>query len=146
MKKCSEPDCNYDCFSKGLCRMHWLIKYGKPIKKSPYKIAKYSKKRKMQVVKYNYSIKQSNKSNQTCFFCNESILEAISNHHILGRDGDNLTDNRYVVPSHNNCHVFIWHSWSVKRMAMLPWWEGYLERLKALCPEEYEKTIYKFLK
>ena len=33
MKTCKSPKCSYNVFSKGYCKYHWNIEYGKPIKK-----------------------------------------------------------------------------------------------------------------
>ena len=57
-----------------------------------------------------------------------------------------LLNNKYIVPSHNYCHVSLWHSLSIHKLKEYPWWEGYLERLKELSIEEYERTINKFNK
>jgi len=37
MKVCSHISCSNKVFSKGLCRTHWLQKYGKPLKKTSIK-------------------------------------------------------------------------------------------------------------
>jgi len=145
MKKCSIDECESDCFSSGFCRFHWGIYKAKPIKKGPYKLAKMSTKRQAQAKTYTQQIKVSNAiPNQLCFFCNKLILGTVSNHHLLKRDGERLIDESLYVPSHNNCHVFKFHSWSVHKLKLEPWWEGFLIRLKEKCPEAYDKIIAKF--
>jgi len=144
-KICNIEGCSYPVFSKMLCNNHWRAKYGK-IKIKPYKISKFSKKRQVLAKTYTKQITVSNAiPNQRCWFCNEVITGRISNHHVLGKDGEKLIDSKDYKPCHNICHLD-WHDKSVVVLSKRPWWNSFMERLKIEYPDIYLKTNNKFNK
>lgn len=143
-KFCSE--CGFPhVFSRGLCLKHWKEKHQKPIPTTLKKPSKIAPKRLKQVQRYNSLINRLDAANETqiCFFCNLSIVGRADHHHLEGRDGEKLIDDRLVVPTHRECHTK-WHSLSVHRLSKEQWWNGYLMRLQALSEKEYNKTMRKF--
>lgn len=145
MKTCSVEGCISYVFGRNLCVKHWKEKYQKPIPTTLKKCNKIAPKRLKQVQRYNLLIRDRDAvtHNPTCFFCGCKITSRISHHHIVGRDGDNLTDEKYIANACHQCH-FQWHNWSVRKLAKEYWWEEYLLRLRAMDEGEYQKTLKKF--
>lgn len=127
-----------------------------PLKK--VSIKKLSNKRIIQSYIYDRICKQLTKDLKkedklNCFFCGEPINEAIKNinnpqalsyHHLQGRENELLMDKKWLVPSHIECHVWQYHSWSVKGlMNNTTWYNDFLNRLKEFSIELYEKEILK---
>jgi hypothetical protein len=60
-----------------------------------------------------------------CYFCSKDVEDA-EHHHLKGRDGDLLTDRRYIKRVHSQCH-FDYHNTPVKK---IKWFAGYLATLQ----------------
>jgi hypothetical protein len=90
--------------------------------------SEYDKKR---VLFINEERLKDKKGRLFCIFCGGEIEGDPSLHHGLGRDDDVMLDERFWFLSHNFCHVHQYHSMSWSK---IPWWSGYIERLKALEP------------
>lgn len=148
MKTCSKDGCMAMVFSKGLCLKHWKMEYQKPIPTSLKRPNKFSSKRKKLTKDYHEIIKKNDSNNimPVCFFCGRPIKGVISHHHLLRRDGDNLIDERYIVNSHNECHVDMYHSKSVDILVTLPWYEGFLTRLREIDDDRYWNEVFKQVK
>lgn len=115
-----------------------------PLKKKVYHIAKYSKKRQVQVNEYNDLIKENDSDGKVhyCYFCSKTILGTINHHHLAGRDGEKIIDKKYLVDAHVQCH-FDYHNLSVERLKRLGWWFDYLNRLRLLDESLYNKELNK---
>ena len=148
MKNCSVDGCMGFVFSKGLCLKHWKHKFQKPIPSSLKNMPKVSRKRIKQVKNYHLLIKSMDGNNimPVCFFCGKRVEGIISHHHLMGRDGDKLTDEKYIVPSHNSCHVDDYHSKSVSILMTRSWYNDFLLRLKKISTELWREEIYKQVK
>lgn len=149
MKTCNRNDCELPCFSKGLCLKHWREEHGKPLSKHKnpshrYKpVNKVAKKRSKQLMDYK-KITLDSGTPMRCFFCDKPIVNGqYDKHHLKGRENDLLLEKEWLVPAHNNCHVHLYHSVSVKKLMLLPWYEGFLLRLKAKSEELWQKEIDK---
>lgn len=147
-KICKEENCNNPVFSHGYCAYHNKIHYPYIIKKKLYKIARFTPKRQEQVKEYNTMIKAKDDDGKPhyCFFCTKRIWGTISHHHLEGREEDKLLDDGLLVDSHNGCHVFKFHSWSVHKLKLELWWDGFLIRLKDKSEIAYDKVMEKFNK
>ena len=64
-----------------------------------------------------------------CFFCGMPLYERADHHHAKGRDGDLLTDKRYIVLAHNDCHVRLWHGTPKSELERYWWYESFNKRL-----------------
>jgi hypothetical protein len=71
-----------------------------------------------------------------CFFCDQPLGKHASHHHLKGRDGDLLTDEKYIVLSHHRCHVELWHGTPHSILESYWWWDGFQQRLKKLLNED----------
>ena len=78
-----------------------------------------------------------------CFFCDKEIKGSISHHHLCGRDNEHLTEEKYIVFSHNKCHVEDYHSKSVEQLRKLGWYDSFLERLLVVDEDLYNKELKK---
>jgi len=78
-----------------------------------------------------------------CFFCWKPIRGFIEHHHFRGRVGDYYTDKRYIVPGHWLCHTVIWHTYTMAKLKVQSWYQGFKSRLYRLDPVSYAKLIYR---
>ena len=95
----------------------------KPLKKRTDKRAAQEREYKVicdQVDAAAIALKQTN-----CYFCGEEVVNA-EHHHLKGRDGDLLTEKRYIKRVHTQCH-HEYHNVSVKKIL---WWDKYLSKLQ----------------
>lgn len=144
MKTCSIENCDSPVFSHGYCAYHNRMYNAKPLKKVPYKIAKYSKKREAHAKEYTRKITVTNAiPNQLCFFCGKIIYSGIQNHHLLGRIEDKLLDDDLLVPCHGTCHLDF-HQKSVHILCHRLWWTSFMDRLRVKSEEAYNKIMNKF--
>jgi len=60
-----------------------------------------------------------------CFFCGVLMQHPEEHHHLMGRDGDLLTNRKYIQHTHQACHKQ-YHNDSVH---LISWFDGYLSRL-----------------
>jgi ribosomal protein L37E len=100
-----------------------------------------SDKRAEQEKEYNKVKRQIMKEQRACFFCGKEIKEEqlSDTHHLKGRDGDLLTDKKYLVHVHRKCHD-LYHFKSIHKW---PWKDAFLSRLKKLNESLYNKEIAK---
>lgn len=85
-KKCSEENCNWVVFSKGLCKFHWGKSYGKPIKKQSDKgVIKKEFKRKLIEEDKQFYLKVWNSGAHICENCSKYLSEPLLQyfHHSL---------------------------------------------------------------
>ena len=66
-----------------------------------------------------------------CFFCGNPLGEYPDHHHTKGRDGDLLTNDRYLVLAHRECHT-LWHSVPHSVLERYYWWDDFQKRLNEL--------------
>lgn len=78
-----------------------------------------------------------------CFITGVPVMIP-EHHHLFGRAGDLMTDERYIVCVAPD-HKIWWHSVALSDLKLMPWWESFLLRLKEKGIED--KTYHKlFLK
>ena len=77
-----------------------------------------------------------------CFFCDHFIQGTPDLHHLRGRDGDRLLEEDDWVMAHRECHR-MYHS---QPWTKLPWWNGYIYRLKVKSPLAYGDEMLKISK
>jgi hypothetical protein len=81
-----------------------------------------------------------------CIFCGEKLSdEDCDPHHINGRDGDMLTDDKYLTLSHRFCHTK-YHSSTFVQLEKEVWFKVFLWRLKGIDETLYDKEINKQFK
>ena len=98
MKTCSENGCGFNVFSKGLCQMHWRMKYGKPPKKM-------SDKQKKNIAEYAIVRLAYLNTHPDCEANLEGCMKSSTEiHHKKGRDRDLLTDQKYFMAICRSCH------------------------------------------
>ena len=142
-KICKECGDEEYLFGLGLClRCYQKQKRKEAIEKqkqahTALKVSKWGnttfKRRKSQETAYTALCKQidqeaSDAGKFKCFFCSKDITGAYSHHHLKGRDGDLLTDKRYIVLAHNSCH-YQYHNYPVKK---IPWFLDYVMKVKEI--------------
>jgi len=149
-KICSMDDCTSPLFARGWCRFHYGTEYllGKQAEKpsKSYTIPKITAKRSSQVTKYHSNrkvfIQREREAHPQgkifCIFCDKEIHSEPSLHHADGRDDESILNETFWFLSHNNCHVFDYHSKSCKD---IPWWENYMFRMKNINPKIYRKDL-----
>jgi 5-methylcytosine-specific restriction endonuclease McrA len=112
------------------------------------KIPSESKKRSTERIYYKQvkdEMRAEMKANGTynCFFCGLPMGDEMFFHHLKGRDGDLYIDRNYLVPAHNDCHVFRYHRLSIEFLIKETWYDGFLSRLKAKDAKLYETELKK---
>jgi len=80
--------------------------------------------------------------NKECIFCGEGFVknERKDKHHLKGRKGKNLTNERYIFYVHRKCHS-LYHYSSIERIS---WFTGFLLRLREVDRYLYEKELNKY--
>lgn len=163
-KECIVDGCHYPRFAKGYCKNHQYLRSdnknksmknnlgtNRPrIKKSGSNIAYRSKKRSKEEIEYSKICKEidnerKDTSQWKCYFCGKPFMpnEKPEHHHLKGRDGDLLTDKKFIVLAHHKCHVLEYHSLPVSKI----WWfDKFLNRLKKEYPKLYIKEKEKLNK
>lgn len=143
-KKCTYPGCSNRLFAKGYCAFHYRANHASRIK--PYTSKRKKEQSKYTDLRSNFIEKERRKDKKRklfCIFCGLEIHGEPSLHHALGRDNDMLLDERYWLLSHNTCHVHQYHSMSWKD---LPWWDDYLNRIKHIDENIYNKELRRMSK
>jgi hypothetical protein len=102
-----------------------------------------SPKRKKQEGEYNRLINEfvewkKQQGEYRCVFCGGGFSVRPDVHHLEGRDNDRLLDWTRWELAHRGCHQD-YHS---KPIEKLPWWDGYLERIKDR-PQLYKREKQK---
>jgi len=162
MRTCKIDGCNNPVFGGGVCRYHGYTRHMKGgdlfkpknntavtlSPKSNTKIPKESKTRKKQgktykEVKDELRAELKAEGKYDCFFCTDPMGEEKGFHHLKGRDGDNFIDKRWLVPGHNQCHVWDYHHLCVEQLLQFPWYQGFLTRLKNKDPKLLREELKK---
>jgi hypothetical protein len=80
-----------------------------------------------------------------CWFCHEKFERLdmkVDHHHCMNRDGERLTEKKYLRVAHRSCHDD-YHHQSVHK---IPWYKDWLSRIETELPELYEKEKLKLEK
>jgi len=80
--------------------------------------------------------------NKECIFCGVPFKkrEKRDRHHLRGRVGHNLIDKKYIFYVHRKCHAD-YHDKAVKDI----WWfDNFLNSLKAIDEDLYQKELNKY--
>lgn len=118
-KVCSDIGCGVGVFSKGLCKKHWLRKYGKKIKvkiKFPTKPRKRinpiskkecQRKKKYRPIRDNYVAENPDcRMNITEGCTKENPRPTVDVHHMKGKIEDLLFDTEFFCPGCRQCHDY----------------------------------------
>jgi len=157
MRTCESPNCNYPVFGtdkntgKGFCKGHQFLrtdktpKQRKSLKRPP--IPFRSNKRVVEEEEYRkvcneIDEKLKKEGKWKCFFTNSLLPNKASHHHLKGRDGELLTDKRFIVPVLDNPHL-LYHDMSVDKLSQLSWYPVFLENLRRKSETLYQKEIDK---
>ena len=99
MKICKSENCQMKVFSKGFCKYHWQILYGKPIKK-------ISDKHKKTISDYSIKRKKFLEANPICQAALQGCTKkATEIHHKKGKDNRELwIDETYFLAVCRSCH------------------------------------------
>ena len=156
---CNASGCNSNQFGGGYCSFHqWFRKlkdgdlYGHKTKvKKQNKIPIRSKQRLDQEPRYKHIKEEIRtelqaKGQFNCIFCTKPMGNESGFHHFLGRIGTLFTDRKYLQPGHGKCHVEEYHRLTVEQLTLLPWYEGFLERIKLIDISLWEKEMRKHSK
>lgn len=76
----------------------------------------------------------------SCLFSGEQLGSNPDLHHINGKIGSLLTDERYFSLAKRKWHN-AWHDWPIKKLMEQEWWSGFLQRVKERCPLAYDDVI-----
>ena len=157
-KLCKHEGCTNPIFSNGYCSWHQsdrtdkkylksiLNKYHKgkiKIKPRSDKRAKQEQEYREMKVELEQELKE--KGEWRCIFCNMPFqdTEIPDWHHTNKRVGNMLVNKHYLKPAHTGCHITHYHNNTVRKRKMMFWYEGFLERLKVIDAELYNKEIKK---
>jgi hypothetical protein len=157
MRTCESPNCNYPVFGtdkntgKGFCKGHQFLrtdktpKQRKSLKRPP--IPFRSNKRVVEEEEYRkvcneIDEKLKKEGKWRCFFTGKELPNKASHHHLLGRDGSLLMDERWIVPCFDEPHLN-YHDLSVEKLEKFSWYAGFLKRLKEKDEGLYQKEIDK---
>ena len=146
-KECKECGEKRYIFSHGLCEycyrknrvhaetsksIHKIVserpnKAVEPIKgKSGRTIPLRTKKRISQEKSYSRIIKEmDNREDIQCIFCGGYMDSPEDHHHLAGRIGDLLTNQKYIAHAHLVCH-HMYHNYSVDKIR---WFTSFIARL-----------------
>lgn len=151
MKQCKAEGCNSSVFSHSYCIGHQSYRKDESYLKSLLKKLKTGKikpkssKRIKQDVEYKevgleLEEELKAKGGWVCIFCGIpfSDYESYEKHHLFGRDGELMTDKKFIRPSHSNCH-FTYHQSTLAKLKSMFWYEGFLERIKIIDINLYNK-------
>ncbi len=166
---CQEPGCANNVFGGGFCKYHQFRrrmaggdqhkrkkttndKQNKPVqplsRKKQGKIPPEGKKRLTERPYYSQvksEMREEMIANGTynCFFCGLPMGQEKCFHHLKGRDGMLYIDREYLVPAHNECHVYKYHWLSIEFLIKETWYPQFLSRLKAKDEQLYYKELKK---
>lgn len=142
-KVCKVQGCNNFVFGKGYCRYHQYLR----VDKRRSRIPKWSRKRARQEQEYRRLIAEIDreakaKGEYKCFFDGEQIDGRADHHHLKGRDGDLLTEKKYIVLAKRKNHLD-YHHRPVAWLKEQWWYEDFLKRLLDLSDFLYLKELKK---
>jgi len=153
-KQCQEPNCNNDVFSHDYCKWHqtsrtderWLKQSKKKQKQCFIKPIADKQRQKLKIYEHGKRDKEKQlkaSSQWNCIFCGDSFHDDDRPdwHHLLGRDGDLVSDMRYIFPAHTHCHIVIYHWGSYELLSSQRWYGKFLERLKMIDVKLYNKEL-----
>ena len=158
MKHCSAFNCTLPIWSNGYCKFHLYLSpkaKKQPVEpQSPLRHTKPSPISSKRIID-NKSYRQvcdeidreaiANKE-YVCFFCGEFMAGKCSHHHLRGRAGKLMTDKRYIIISHNHCHVDQYHRYTVVQLLETGWYGSFLVRLRMKDEVSFEKEMRKLIK
>ena len=104
------------------------------------RIAPRTIKRQKQEREY-VEVKKRVQQQPNCFFCGKPVRNG-DDHHLKGRDGDLLTDEKYQVHCHRQCH----NDYHFRSIWDWEWRDGFLSRLKELDESLWRKEVMKMYK
>jgi len=155
-KKCKVEGCTYPVFGHGYCLNHYktlflLPKEMQKLNKKRYqRINKISKKQERRIE--TYVLKKEAKKELLikqkqwcCLFTGKKFPirgPMPSFHHLLGRDGDHMTDIDLIWPVYDDAHRQ-YHDFDYERIIKLDWYEGFINRLEKINKECYRLEIRK---
>ena len=168
MSECQAEGCTNPIFSKGFCKYHQFIRrmkggdlYGSTPsnKRSEARSPKRrtlmpleSKKRQKEHKYYTQECKELeqelrelNGGKIYCFFSGEEIQGIVTFHHTNKRTGKFYLDKKWLVPCINEHHL-AYHFTPVEKLMKKTWYNGFLQRLRNLSEELYQKEMKKFEK
>lgn len=131
MKICNVDDCNNFVFGKGYCKNHQYLRTD--IKKT---INKVSPKRILENEKYFTVTKKLKDESTSCWICDREFMDYDIKdcHHVKGRDGELLTNKKYLVIVHRDCHNDI-HNLSKSKLIVKQWFKSYIYKLNKILNE-----------
>ena len=135
MRTCSVFSCDNPVFGtdkrtgKGFCRFHQFLRVDKPPKKrKPLKSSRIpvrSDKRAKEEEEYRRVCDKIDKELQEagkfrCWFTDKplSVDRKVSHHHVFGRDGDLLTEKKWIKPCLNEPHLD-YHNLPIKKLSCI---------------------------
>lgn len=160
MTKLCQTCGKYPIFSKGLCKYCYLKANSLKQIKKVYKytqakqkaIKTVSDKRKTQLQEYERKKKEreielKQEGSWKCLFCDTPFQENEQPsggwHHLAGRENSLLTDFKYVFPAHRHCHIDIYHGSTFAVLSNQRWYKTFMEKLKEIDIELYNKELKK---
>lgn len=157
MKVCLVENCPLPQFGGGYCKRHqWhRERSGSPSKpRSPLRRTKpplISNKRLVDNKSYREVCDEIDREaiankEYCCFFCGGEIQGRASHHHLRGRAGKLMTDKRYIIISHNDCHVDQYHRLTIDQLLETGWYGSFLVRLRKKDEITFEKEMRKLEK
>lgn len=103
-------------------------------------MAPRTSKRQKQEVEYA-QVKKRVQQQPNCFFCGEPVKNG-DDHHLKGRDGDLLTDEKYQVHCHRQCH----NDYHFQSIHKWKWRDTFFKNLKKVDKKLLAKELFKMYK
>ena len=155
-KECKVSYCHSPVFSHSYCKVHQYLrqdgKKPKPLGRSTKRIQPVSDRRKVQMAEYTNEKEKRLESDRKagevkCFICDRTISKNIvpDIHHLDGREEGQLLDERYQKWVHRKCHTEV-HNLSTDFLLQKEWYAGFLQRLKSVDENLYEREYEKRFK
>ena len=158
MKVCLVESCSFPQFGGGYCKRHQYLRPRDPKQPSKpryslrrTKPSPISSKRVIDNKSYREVCKEIDREaiankEYCCFFCGGEIQGKCDHHHLRGRSGKNMTDKRYIVLGHNECHTEQYHRYTIAQLLETGWYGSFLVRLRNKDKESYDKEMRKLIK
>lgn len=158
MKTCNAPSCSLPQFGGGFCVRH---QYMRPRAKkqhgetrSPLRRTKpspISSKRAVDNKSYRQVCDEIDREaiankEYCCFFCGGEMKGRCDHHHLRGRSGKLMTDKRYIVLGHNDCHTEQYHRYTAAQLLETGWYGSFLVRLRSKDEFSFAKEMRKLIK
>lgn len=153
-KKCKIEGCNYPVFGHGYCLNHYKIhillpkEMKKRNKKQIKGIKRISKKQERRINIYGEKKEEKKRilikeGKWECLFTGKKFPirgPMPGFHHLLGRDGDHMTDIDLIWPVYNEPHRQ-YHDLDYEKIIKLDWYEGFINRLAKINKECHRLEI-----